>query len=74
MDGRGEEITATYSIIAESSLANTGEPLRDAKESERVGTQDPTNPPRPKKAVRVAIVLGAQESWTQGEGPQAHRC
>jgi hypothetical protein len=74
MSGRGEERTATSSIVVESIPANTGEPSRDGKESERVGTKDPTNPPRPKKAVSVVIGLSAPESGVQGEGPQAQRC
>jgi retron-type reverse transcriptase len=38
---------------------NTGEPSRDVKEGEQVGTKGPTNPPKPARGVRVAIVLGA---------------
>jgi hypothetical protein len=56
--------------LAESIHGNTGEPSRDDKESEQVRTKELTNPPRPKKAVRVAIVLRIRESRIHGEGPQ----
>ena len=49
---------------------NTGEPSRDVKESEKVGTKEPMNPPMTMKDVRVAIVLRAWENRAQGEGPQ----
>ena len=50
---------------------NTGEPSRDAKESEQVmGTQEPVKFPMPEKGVSVAIVVGGRENRPQGEGPQ----
>jgi hypothetical protein len=73
MSGRGEERTATYSIVVESIPANTGELARDVKESERMGTKEPRNPPMPLEAVSVVIVVGTRESHVQGEGPQLVR-
>ena len=33
-------------------------------------TKELRNPPMPAQGVRVAIVLGAEENFAQGEGPQ----
>jgi hypothetical protein len=52
--------------LAESIQVNTGEPSRDVKESEQVGTKEPMNPPRPKKEVRVVIVCAWQQAFQVG--------
>jgi hypothetical protein len=70
MCGKGCSDNRHLQRFAESIQANTGEPSKDVKESEQIGTKEPMNPPMPKKEVRVAIVLGGRESRLQGEGPQ----
>lgn len=60
--------------FAESIQVNTGEPSRDVKESEQVGTKEPMNPPMPMKVVRVAIVLRGRESrYTRGRATACRR-
>ncbi len=68
--GIGCRITTTY-VISWSPSSGTWEALQVmGRRAEVGGWQQSRKPPRHRKGVSVAIVLGARESRVQGEGRQ----
>ena len=67
--GQGEK-HATYSVLFESSMTNTGEPEREVKESGKEAGETRTESSEALQAVRWGIGVGVWESHMHGEGPE----
>ena len=65
----GPRERATYPILFEFYMTDTGEPERDVKESGEEAGETRTEISEALQAVRLGIVVGVWESHMHGEGP-----
>ena len=67
--GWGSEKHATYTIVFESFIVNTGEPERDGKEGGKEGGETRAEISEALQAVKWGRVVGMWENHVHGEGP-----